>query len=356
MLILALTSPEKKTYYIAAAFPSACGKTNLAMMKPTLPGWEVRCLGDDIAWMRINPDGRLFAINPESGFFGVAPGTSYQSNPNAMKAIEKNTIFTNVLLKEDNDIWWEEMGVPAPEKGIDWEGKAWTPESGRKGAHPNARFTTPAFQCPVIDPNWECSDGVPISAILFGGRRASIVPLVNEALNWVHGVFMGSATGSETTAANIGEVGVVRRDPFAMLPFCGYNMADYFSHWIKIGEKLGNKAPKIFFVNWFRKDANGKFMWPGYGDNSRVLKYVVDRIEGKDVGTATPIGILPKEGKIDKSGLNITNEGMKNLTAFDKEGWKKEIKSIEEFYSKFGNRMPKTLLNELAKIKDKIGS
>ncbi|MBN2546269.1 MAG: phosphoenolpyruvate carboxykinase (GTP), partial [Spirochaetes bacterium] len=354
MLILALTSPEGKTYYIAGAFPSACGKTNLAMMDPTLPGWKVRCLGDDIAWMKIGKDGRLYAMNPESGFFGVAPGTSHISNPNAMKTIEKDTIFTNVVLTEDNDIWWEEMGIDPPKKGIDWEGNEWTPESGKKGAHPNARFTSPAEQCPVIDPDWENPNGVPISAILFGGRRASTIPLVNEAINWLHGVFLGSATGSETTTANIGEVGVVRRDPFAMLPFCGYNMADYFTHWLKIGKKLGDKVPKIFFVNWFRKDKNGKFIWPGYGENSRVLKYIIERIEGKDVGKETPIGIIPKEKDIDISGLSISKESLEELFKIDIDGWQKEIKSIEEFYNKFGDRMPKELYEELKILKEKL--
>lgn len=354
MLILALTSPEGKTYYIAGAFPSACGKTNLAMMNPTIPGWKVRCIGDDIAWMRIGKDGRLYAINPETGFFGVAPGTSYKSNPNAMETIKKNTIFTNVVLTEDNDVWWEGLDVPAPKNGIDWEGNKWSLESGKPGAHPNARFTAPAKQCPVIDENWENPEGVPISAILFGGRRANTIPLVNEALNWVHGVFMGSATGSETTTANIGQVGVVRRDPFAMLPFCGYNMADYFRHWLDMGKRLGNKAPKIFFVNWFRKDENGKFIWPGFGENSRVLKYIVERIEGKDIGVETAIGILPKEGAIDINGLNITKEQIRKLLEIDKEGWEKEINSIEEFYSKFGERMPTELIEELKILKERI--
>ena len=354
MLILALTNPAGKTYYVTAAFPSACGKTNLAMLEPTIPGWTVKCLGDDIAWMRIGKDGRLYAVNPEAGFFGVAPGTSKDSNPNAMKTIEKNTIFTNVVLTDDGDVWWEDMGVAAPAHGIDWQGNDWTPASDKKGAHPNSRFTAPASQCPVIDPNWQNPEGVPISAILFGGRRPSTIPLINEALSWVHGVFMGSSTGSETTAANIGQVGVVRRDPFAMLPFCGYNMAEYFAHWIKMGEKLGEKAPKIFFVNWFRKNEAGKFMWPGYGDNSRVLKYVTERIEGKDVGQKTAIGILPKDGGVDVSGLNISAETMKNLCSADKAGWIKEVESIEEFYAKFGDKLPKALKEELVALKERI--
>jgi phosphoenolpyruvate carboxykinase (GTP) len=355
MLILALTSPEKKTYYVAAAFPSACGKTNLAMMQPTLPGWTVRTIGDDIAWMRIGKDGRLYAVNPEAGFFGVAPGTSAKSNPHALTTAQKNTVFTNCVLTEDGDVWWEDMGVPPPAKGVDWEGKPWTPDCGRKGAHANARFTAPASQCPVIDPAWENPEGVPISAFLFGGRRPSTIPLVNEALSWEHGVFMGSATGSETTAANIGAVGVIRRDPFAMLPFCGYNMGDYFTHWLKMGQRLGGKAPKIFFVNWFRKDANGKFMWPGYGDNSRVLKYVVDRIEGKDVAVKTAVGCLPKPGAVDVGGLNLSADAMAELTKVDVAGWKAEVDGIGEFYQKFGDRLPAALNAELAGLKARLG-
>ena len=351
MLILSVTSPDNKTYYVAAAFPSACGKTNLAMMEPTIPGWKIRCIGDDIAWMRIGKDGRLYAINPEAGFFGVAPGTSIKTNPNAMKTVAKNTIFTNVVQTEDNDIWWEDMGVAPPAKGTDWKGNPWTPESKETGAHANARFTAPASQCPVIDPDWEKPEGVPISAILFGGRRPTTIPVVNEAHNWVHGVFMGSATGSETTAANIGAIGVLRRDPFAMLPFCGYNMADYFAHWIDMGEKLGSKAPVIFFVNWFRKDEKGKFLWPGYGENSRILKYIVDRIENKDIGHRSPIGILPKENALDLSGLDISMDAVRKLIEMDRKGWEKEIQSIEEFYAKFGERMPKVLYRQLTELK-----
>ncbi len=355
MLILCLTSPEGKKYYIAAAFPSACGKTNLAMMLPTLKGWKVTCCGDDIAWMRIGDDGRLYAVNPEAGFFGVAPGTSMKSNPNALHTCEKNSIFTNCVLTPDGDIWWEGMGIDAPAKGIDWHGNEWTVDSGTPGAHPNARFTAPAKQCPVIDPDWENPAGVPISAILFGGRRPNTIPLVNESLSWEHGVFMGSSTGSETTAANIGEVGVVRRDPFAMLPFCGYNMADYFGHWLEMGKKLRDKAPKIFFVNWFRKDKDGHFMWPGYGDNSRVLKYIVDRIEGKDVGVKTAVGILPKPGAIDTTGLDIAPETLAEITKVDVEGWKREVKGVEEFYAKFGDRIPAALRAELENIKKRLG-
>jgi phosphoenolpyruvate carboxykinase (GTP) len=354
MLILALTSPEQKTHYVAAAFPSACGKTNLAMMLPSLPGWTVRTIGDDIAWMRVGDDGRLYAVNPEAGFFGVAPGTSKKSNPNALISCAKNSIFTNCVLTEDNDVWWEDMGVAAPAKGVDWEGKPWTPDCGRKGAHANARFTAPAAQCPVIDPKWEDPAGVPISAILFGGRRPSTIPLVNEALSWEHGVFMGSSTGSETTAANIGQSGVLRRDPFAMLPFCGYHMGDYFAHWLKMGQKLGDKAPKIFFVNWFRRDAAGKFMWPGFGDNSRVLKYIVERVEGKDIAVKTPIGLVPKPGALDVAGLGMSEAQVSDLIAVDADGWKKEAVSIAEFYTKFGDRLPKALAGELEGLNKRL--
>ncbi|MEK7411825.1 MAG: phosphoenolpyruvate carboxykinase (GTP) [Planctomycetota bacterium] len=354
MLILALTSPAGKTYYIAAAFPSACGKTNLAMMQPAIPGWTVRTVGDDIAWMHIGADGRLYAVNPEAGFFGVAPGTSKASNPNALASCEKNTIFTNCLQTADNDVWWEDMGVPAPAKGIDWEGKAWTPDCGRKGAHPNARFTAPANQCPVIDPKWEDPQGVPISAILFGGRRPTTIPLVNEALSWEHGVFMGSSVGSETTAANIGQAGVLRRDPFAMLPFCGYHMGDYFAHWLQMGQKLGAKAPKIFCVNWFRRDANNTFMWPGYGDNARVLKYITERIDGKDIAQKTAIGLLPKLGALDVSGLTIDPARVAELTTMDADGWAKEVASVATYYKKLGARMPAALLKELDGLRSRL--
>ncbi len=355
MVILALTSPTGKKHYVCAAFPSACGKTNLAMMQPSLPGWSVRCLGDDIAWIRVGEDGRLYAMNPESGFFGVAPGTSDQSNPNAMKTIVRDTIFTNVALTPEGDIWWEDMGVPAPAKAIDWEGKDWTPDCGRKGAHPNARFTAPAKQCPVIDPDWESAKGVPISAFLFGGRRPSTIPLVNEAFNWEHGVFMGSSTGSETTAAALGKAGVLRRDPFAMLPFCGYNMGDYFAHWLSIASKTDrSKLPKVFFVNWFRKSPEGKWLWPGYGENSRVLKWICERVEGTGKAVRSPIGYLPTEDALDVSGLKISKEEIQALLAVDPAGWKNEAANIAEYYATFGDRLPKALKQELEELNKRL--
>jgi len=363
MLILKLTSPEKKTYYIAAAFPSACGKTNLAMMEPKIPGWTVETIGDDIAWMKIGTDGRLYAINPEAGFFGVAPGTSMDSNPNAMRTITKNTIFTNCALTDDGDIWWEGMGVPAPKHAIDWKGNDWTPETvdkdGKKvlAAHPNARFTAPAAQCPVIASEWEDPAGVPIDAFLFGGRRPTVIPLVNQAKDWTHAVFMGSAAGSETTAANIGAVGVVRRDPMAMLPFFGYNAADYLLHWLTMALRTDtNKLPKVFFTNWFRKDEKG-FMWNGFGDNARVLKWVCERIDGKDKAVETPIGFLPTPDAIDMAGyVDKTRDEaclkatMAALLSVDKEGWKQEIKAVAESYEKLGSRMPFALKAKLAEI------
>lgn len=355
MLILALTSPAGKKHYVAAAFPSACGKTNLAMMQPTLPGWTVRCLGDDIAWIRVGADGRLYAMNPEYGFFGVAPGTSEKSNPHAMASIRQNTIFTNVVLTPENDIWWEDMGINPPANGIDWENKPWTPDSGRKGAHPNARFTAPAAQCPVIDPDWEKPEGVPISAFLFGGRRPGTIPLVNEAFNWEHGVFMGSSTGSETTAAALGQAGVLRRDPFAMLPFCGYHMGDYFAHWLSMVQRTDRaKLPKIFFVNWFRKNAQGKWLWPGYGDNSRVLKWICDRVEGQGAAVKTPIGNLPTPEALDISGTHVTAADLKELLAVDVEGWKKEAENIAEYYAQFGHRLPAALQQQLNDLRQRL--
>ena len=356
MLILGLTSPEGKTHYIAGAFPSACGKTNLAMMQPTLPGWTVTCVGDDIAWMRLGEDGRLWAMNPETGFFGVAPGTSYQSNPNAMESSTENTIFTNTGLTDEGDIWWEEMGVEAPAHLIDWEGNDWTPDSGRKAAHPNSRFTAPAQQCPVIDPNWQDPRGVPISAFLFGGRRAGTIPLVNQSFDWEHGVFMGSAAGSETTAANISKTGVLRHDPFAMLPFCGYNMGDYFSHWLSFAQRTdAAKLPKVFFVNWFRKDENGKFLWPGYGENSRVLKWIFERVEGTGEAVETPIGYLPAPGALDLSGLDVSTEAMKQLLAVEKDGWEQEAEGLSKYYDEFGDRLPAELRKQLAALKERLG-
>ncbi len=355
MLILSLTSPEGKTYYLTGAFPSACGKTNLAMMNPTLPGWKLRCVGDDIAWIRVGEDGRLWAMNPETGFFGVAPGTSDKTNPNAMATITKNTIFTNAALTPDGDIWWEGMGIDPPSTMIDWKGNEWTPDSDQPAAHPNARFTTPAAQCPVIDPNWEKPEGVPIDAFLFGGRRASTIPLVNESKDWEHGVFIGSAAGSETTAAAIGLAAGVRRDPFAMLPFCGYHMGDFLTHWIEMERRTDPaKLPKIFFVNWFRKDENGKFIWPGFGENSRVLKWICERVEGSGKSQETPIGILPTEDAIDLDGLDFSKEEMAQILALDKEGWQAELDSIDEFYKKLGEKLPPELPKQLDSLRAKL--
>jgi len=356
MLILCLTSPKGEKYYVAAAFPSACGKTNLAMLQPTLPGWKVTCLGDDIAWIRRGQDGRLYAMNPETGFFGVAPGTSMKSNPNAVATFARNSIFTNVVLTPEGDVWWEDMGVPAPARGIDWEGKEWTPESGRKGAHPNSRFTAPASQCPVLDPDWQKPEGVPLSAILFGGRRPSTIPLVNEAFDWEHGVFLGSSCGSETTAAALGQAGVLRRDPFAMLPFCGYNMADYFAHWLSFAQGGDrSKLPKVYFVNWFRKDASGKFLWPGYGENSRVLKWICERVEGSATAQKTAIGNLPEANALDLTGLDLAPEDVKALESVDAAGWKREAEDIGAYYAKFDGRLPQALKDQLANLGQRLG-
>lgn len=356
MLILSLTSPEGVTRYVAAAFPSACGKTNLAMMQPSLPGWKVRCLGDDIAWIRRGSDGRLYAVNPETGFFGVAPGTSQQSNPHALASVSRNCIFTNVALTPEGDVWWEDMGVPPPSRAIDWQGQEWTPESGRKAAHPNARFTAPAAQCPVIDPDWEKAEGVPLSAILFGGRRPSTVPLVNEAFDWEHGVFLGSSAGSETTTAALGKAGVLRRDPFAMLPFCGYHIGDYLSHWIEFGAKSDrSRLPRFFFVNWFRKDDQGRWLWPGYGENSRVLKWIFERVEGRAPAVDTPIGRLPPPGALDLSNLPLSTEDESVLLEVDRAGWRVEADGIEEFYAKMGDRLPPRLSGELWALRQRLG-
>jgi phosphoenolpyruvate carboxykinase (GTP) len=354
MLILKLTSPAGVSRYLAAAFPSACGKTNLAMLTPTIPGWKVECIGDDICWMKFGTDGRLYAINPEAGFFGVAPGTSMKSNPNAMKSFTENAIFTNVALTPDGDVWWEEMTKGIPAQLTDWLGEPWTPKKGKPAAHPNARFTTPARQCPVIAPEWEDPKGVPISAILFGGRRATVVPLVNEARDWQHGTFLGSIISSEKTAAAAGKVGELRRDPMAMLPFCGYNMADYWSHWLSIGRRAGAALPKIFYVNWFRKSDGGDFLWPGFGDNSRVLQWVFERCEGTAKAIETPIGNLPADGALGLDGLDLSAEDLAQLLRVDVEGWLDEIPLIREYYEQFGDRLPKQLLVELDAMRERL--
>ncbi|MBL7031760.1 MAG: phosphoenolpyruvate carboxykinase (GTP) [Nitrospira sp.] len=355
MLILRLTNPEGKQYHIAAAFPSACGKTNLAMMQPSIEGWKCECVGDDIAWMKTGPDGRLYAINPENGFFGVAPGTSYETNPMAMDSIKENVIFTNCAVTDDSDVWWEGIDGDAPAHAIDWKGKDWTPESGTDAAHPNARFTAPASQCPVICEDWEKPEGVPIDIFIFGGRRTTTVPLVSEAFNWDHGVFLGATAGSETTAANIGSVGNLRRDPFAMTPFCGYNMGDYFQHWLDMGDKLGDKAPRCFYVNWFRKSEDGKFLWPGFSDNSRVLKWMCERVDGRVGGTETPIGILPNDGDLDTSGLKVSAEDMAEIMRIDTDAWKAEIPDIEQHFAKFGGRLPERLKTQLEEFRNRLG-
>jgi phosphoenolpyruvate carboxykinase (GTP) len=354
MLILRLTNPEGKRFHIAAAFPSACGKTNMAMLQPTIPGWKCECIGDDIAWMKIRPDGRLHAINPESGFFGVAPGTNTSSNPMAMRTIHGNSIFTNCVLTDEGDIWWEDMNVEC-KHGIDWKGKDWTPAGGEKGAHPNARFTAPASQCPVICPDWENPDGVPIDIFVFGGRRTSVVPLVHQATSWRHGVFLGASSSSEPTAAALDVKSKLRRDPFAMLPFCGYNMADYWSHWFKMGEKLGDKAPKIFYVNWFRKSASGKWLWPGFGDNSRVLKWMCERVAGTVKGRETPLGIMPAEGELDLTGLKIAAADLKELLHVDVAAAKAEVEDFRQYLATFGDRLPSQMTAELNALESRLG-
>ena len=355
MLILKLTSPKGEVRYVTGAFPSACGKTNLAMLVPTVPGWKVETIGDDIAWMKFGPDGRLYAINPEAGFFGVAPGTSMKSNPNALLSLKENSIFTNCAMTEDGDVWWEYMTDKEPASLMDWLRRPWQPGCGRKAAHPNARFTAPARQCPVIAPEWEDPKGVPISAMLFGGRRATVVPLVTEAFNWRHGTFLGSIMGSETTAAAAGKVGQLRRDPFAMLPFCGYHMGDYFAHWLKVGAKAdADKLPRLYYVNWFRQDANGKFLWPGYGDNSRILKWVFERVTGTAKAIETPIGNLPAPGALDLQGLDLPKDHLDVLLKVDTEGWLAELPLIKQHYQKFGDRMPQGLREELDALEKRL--
>jgi len=355
MLILKLTNPAGAFKYIAAAFPSACGKTNLAMLVPTIPGWKAETIGDDICWMKYGADGRLYAINPESGFFGVAPGTGYDTNANAMETMTSNSIFTNTALTPAGDVWWEGMSDDAPARATDWKGNAWNPEVETPAAHPNARFTAPASQCPCIAPEWQDPAGVPISAILFGGRRRTTVPLVTEAFDWDHGVFLGSIMASETTAAAGGAVGNLRFDPMAMLPFCGYNMADYFGHWLKVGAATKSEnLPKIFFVNWFRRDEDGHFMWPGYGENSRVLKWIFDRVDGKANATKTAIGYLPSPADIDVSGLNVTDADMNALLSIDAEGWKSALPQMRDHYAQFGAKLPATLATALKELESSL--
>jgi phosphoenolpyruvate carboxykinase (GTP) len=352
MLILKLTSPEQKVYYITAAFPSACGKTNLAMLEPTLPGWKVETIGDDIAWLRFGEDGRLYAVNPENGFFGVAPGTDWHTNPNAMRTIAKgNSLFTNVALTDDGDIWWEGMGEP-PAHLTDWKGADWTPSSETLSSHPNSRYCTPIEQCETKAPEWDDPNGVPIDAIFFGGRRRDTIPLVTEARDWQHGVFMGATLSSETTAAAVGEVGVVRRDPMAMLPFIGYHAGDYFNHWIEVGKSADAvKLPKMFYVNWFRRDEDNKFVWPGFGENIRVLKWAIERIEGKAAAVDTPIGRVPAPDALDVDGLDMSEQDLANAVKVDVEQWRNEIPSIEEWFSKIGDQVPTSLRDELESLK-----
>ena len=355
MLILKITPPSGDVRYVTGAFPSACGKTNLAMLVPTLPGWKVETVGDDIAWMKFGDDGRLYAINPEAGFFGVAPGTSDTTNPNAMKTLTRNCIFTNTAYTDDGDVWWEGMTPDKPAHLVDWKRDDWTPDKGSPAAHPNARFTAPAGQCPSIAPEWEDPKGVPISAILVGGRRSSVVPLVHEGFDWQHGVFLGSIMSSETTAAAAGAVGQLRRDPFAMLPFCGYHMADYLGHWLDIGRATEpDKLPRIFYVNWFRKGDDGRFLWPGYGENSRVLKWVVERVSGGGEAVRTPIGWVPAPGALDTSGLDLSADDVARLVSVDVDEWRREVPSIEEHFAFLGDHLPDALNDELAALEKRL--
>jgi phosphoenolpyruvate carboxykinase (GTP) len=354
MLILGITNPEGKKKYLAAAFPSACGKTNLAMLTPTLPGWKIETVGDDIAWMKFDENGTLRAINPEAGFFGVAPGTSFSSNPNAMYSCAANSIFTNVALTDDGDVWWEGMTKEPPEHLIDWKGHDWHPGSKDKAAHPNSRFTAPARQCPVIDPSWEDPAGVPISAILFGGRRSSTVPLVSESFDWNHGTFLGVNMTSETTAAAEGVVGKLRHDPFAMLPFCGYNMADYFGHWLGLGKDKNRKLPRVYYVNWFLKGKSGEWLWPGFGENSRVLKWIFERTEGTAQAVKTAIGNLPALEDFDVSGLNLSRQALEQLFYVDREAYMHDVEDLKKYLNQFGDRLPKEIEQELDNLRKRL--
>jgi len=360
MLILKLISPEEKAYYVAAAFPSACGKTNLAMLEPTIPGWKVQTLGDDIAWMRFGEDGRLYAVNPEAGFFGVAPGTNWKTNPNAMRTIERgNSLFTNVALTDDQDVWWEGM-EGMPEHATSWKGKDWTPANGDAGepaAHPNSRYCTPMSQCPILAPEWEDPNGVPISAILFGGRRKTTIPLVNESFDWQHGTFLGATLSSEKTAAAAGAIGQVRRDPMAMIPFIGYNVGDYFQHWIDVGKGAdADKLPRIFYVNWFRRGDDGRFLWPGFGENGRVLKWIIERLEGRAAAAETPIGHIPTADQIDLEGLDEPLEDIEASLRFDRDEWLAELPLIEEWFDKIGEKLPTSMRDELEALKQRLGA
>jgi len=354
MLILKLTSPDGKVRYIGGAFPSACGKTNTSMMVPKLEGWKVETVGDDIAWMKFGEDGKLYAVNPEAGFFGVAPGTNPETNPNALTMVGHDTIFTNCALTDDGDIWWEGMSDP-PAHALDWHGKDWTPDSETPAAHPNARFTVPAVNTPSLAPEWDDPEGVPIDAFMFGGRRASVVPLVREAFDWEHGVFLGATMSSEMTAAAFGTVGQLRFDPFAMLPFCGYNMADYFRHWLEIGAVDGAQLPRIFYVNWFRKDADGKFLWPGFGENSRVLEWIFRRLEGEGQVEETPIGLVPAAGDLNTEGLDMSDEALHELLTVDADALKGELDQVAEHLDRFGDRLPAEVRAQFDALKAKLG-